>query len=321
MMVYGRNLQPEYSDQGEVMRRILALALSTMINCGGVSASSAPAPDASKSLPLDARSMCDPITKFNPPVALSGLEMIDGGTPRLSTDELTIYFFTGNPGDLWLSHRDTLTGAFGAPVLITVLNSPFHDTDPMISFDGLRFWFASNRLPNGDMHLYVSTRTSWLAEFGAPGLAATVNSLDVTKSDVQPSETKDGIELWFASARLGGLGGYDIWHASRSGNGFRTPEPVSELNSSSDDWLPTLSADQLTVYFSSKRVAIGSRGDFDVWVSHRTTLNEVFSRPALVEELNTSGSDFATWLSSDNCRIYGVSYVNGPGRYFVATRQ
>ena len=237
----------------------------------------------------------------------------------MSANELTIYFST-NPPDLWVAHRSALAEAFGTPTLIAAENSSAAEYDPAVSFDGLTLWFASNRVANEGFHLYVANRASTLAEFGAPGLAATVGATDTKQADWQPFVTADGGELWFASTRAGGLGGNDIWHATSTGNGFAVPSIVPELNSSSDDFLPTLSADRLTVYFTSTRTVTGTKGKLDIWTSHRSTVNDGFPGPALADELNTSGNDLATWLSADNCRMYGASDVSGPSRLYVATR-
>jgi len=270
--------------------------------------------------PGDALRMCDPTAKFGAPMPLSEFDMADVGAGRLSSDELTIYFSTV-AGDLWISRRSALPEVFGVPALLTAQNSSSLDYDPTVSSDRLTLWFASNRTANEGFHLYVAARASTLAEFGAPGLAATVNATDPKQTDAQPFVTADGTELWFTSTRAGGLGGLDIWHATWAGNEFATPTIVAELNSSSDDFLPTLSADRLTVYFASTRAAVGTKGGFDIWTSHRSTVNDGFPAPTLVDELNTTGNDFTTWLSVDNCRMFGVSYATGPGRLFMATRQ
>ena len=297
--------------------------LVLLLSCGNVDPStnaSMPA-DGHVSRPVDAQQSCDPMAKFDTPIPVPGLEMIDGGPPRLSPDELTIYFFTGAPTDLWTARRSALTEAFGTPTTMTAQNSPYDDADPTTTPDGLTLWFTSNRVINEGYHMYVAARPSGLAVFGAPGLAATVNATDTKQWDIQPSITSDNNELWFASSRSGGMGSFDIWHAIWSGSGFGTPTAVSEINSSADDRMPTLSADQLTIYFSSTRATIGTKGAADIWTSHRNSIHDKFSPPTLVNELNTSGGDYAKWMSADNCRIYGLSYVNGPGRYFVAARQ
>jgi WD40-like Beta Propeller Repeat len=298
------------------MRIRCAFWLLIAIGCGGVSSAS----DARVSPSIDAPRMCDPTAKFGTPIPVPGLSTIDGGTVRLSADELTIYF-SATPGDLWVAHRSALSEAFEVPTPMIAQNSSSVDIDPAVTPDGLTLWFASNRIVNEGYHLYVATRASMLAEFGTPGLAGTVNAMDTKQIDLQPFVTADGKELWFTSTRLGGLGGNDIWRATWTGSAFAPPVPVPELSSSSDDHLPTLSADRLTVYVTSLRVGAGTKGKLDIWTSHRSTVNDGFPPPTIVDELNTAGDDLASWLSADNCRIYGASNLSGPNRLYVATRQ
>lgn len=299
-----------------------ALLWSIALGCGQVSSS----PDArtsSPDTPIAPPRICDPTAKFGQPVPIPELATIDAGAPRLSADELTIYFHAyGGQVDLWSAHRNSLTDPFGNPTLLAGQNSPSGDYDPAVSADGLTLWFASTRVANENQHLYVSTRASTLAEFGPPGLAAAVNAPDPQQYDAQPFLTMVGNELWFTSKRTGGLGENDIWRATWTGSGFATPVAVAELNSPADEWVPTVSVDRLTVYFSSTRVATGTKGNLDIWTSHRNVINDGFSTPMLVDELNTDGSDLASWLSIDNCRIYGTSNSGGGiNRIYMATRQ
>lgn len=306
------------------MKAQYVVGLCTIVSCGEIG-SQAAHPDASATSSADAMQTCDPTARFDAPRPIPGLE-INGGTPRLSCDELTIYFFTGNPShandaDLWLAHRSSPADAFGAPAPMTAQDTPADELDPAVSADGMRLWFISNRAANEGFHIYIAERTSTLAEFGAPGLASAVNAADATRSDIQPFETMDGRELWFSSSRVGGQGGLEIWHAVKSGGEFSTPTLVSELNSPADDVMPTLSADGLTAYFSSNQATIGGRGGLDIWTAHRSSAGGSFSLPTLVDELNTSGNDYLTWISPDNCRAYGVTNANEGGHYFMAVRQ
>jgi hypothetical protein len=295
-------------------------------SCGKVNAL-IDAPEASIDSPIDSQasidspSICSPSAKFGTPMALFGLG--DGGIVRLSPDELTIYSGSSS-ADLYVAHRATTTDAFGTPAPMMALNSSSQDYDPTVSSDGLTLWFDSNRVANQGYHLYVATRPSTLADFGTFGLAAMLNGSDVTKDDTEPFVTADGNELWFISTRAGGLGGNDIWHATRTGGGFSAPVPAAELNSTSIENLPMLSSDRLTVYFASARAAPGTKGGTEVWTAHRSTINDGFSTPMLVDELNTVNNDYATWLSIDNCRMY-VASSDGTSSLrlgiYMATRQ
>jgi hypothetical protein len=265
---------------------------------------------------------CDPTSRFGTPVPIPGLETVKIGYPgpHLSADELTIYFH-GAPSGLFRARRSALTEAFSAPEPLTALSSSSGDYDPSITSDGLTLWFASTRVMNEAEHLFVATRPSILAEFGAPGLATRVNATDTQQADFEPFPTADGSELWFVSTRTGSAGGRDLWRAVRSGDAFATPMNVLELNSSTDELSPTLSVDRRTIYFSSTRAAPGTKGGVDVWTSHRETVTDAFPAPTLVNELNTAGSDYATWLSADNCRLYGTSTSSKGTFPYVAVRQ
>jgi hypothetical protein len=264
---------------------------------------------------------CDPTKPFGAPMPVMGLStmsMIEG-TVRLSPDELTAYFggtATGTNGELYVTHRATRDEAFATPTLMAAENSPADEADPAVSADGLTLWFSSVRAANEANHIYIATRSSALAEFGEPGLAAGIDGSDPQQQDFQPYITNGGEELWFASTRSPSSGGADIWRSTRSPTGFSTPTRVLELASTADDWLPTLSADRLTVYFASKRAGTGTKGGHDVWMSHRSTIDDGFAAPSVVDELNTAADDLVSWLSSDNCRIYGST----TGDIWMATR-
>lgn len=267
---------------------------------------------------------CDPTARFGRIVVLSALGGNGGLHPRLSADELTIYFYSSLGSiDLWSARRSSVAEPFGAPFPLSAVSSAQEDYDPMLSPDGLTLWFASRRdatTGTDGARLYVATRPSGLAELGAPALAATVNAPDRWQADAQPFLTADHAELWFSSNRGGGVGGYDLWRAQWTGASFAPPVVVAGLSSGVDDWTPTLSADRRTIYFSSNRAARG--GGFEIWRAHRTAVEDGFSEPVLVEELNTPSNDFATWLSADNCRLYGSSRdLDGQTRIFLATRE
>jgi len=268
---------------------------------------------------------CDPASAFSAPMPVMGLEAtgLTPQAPRLSSDELTIYF-AGNPAgqdaQLYAAVRTSRTAPFGMPVALPAENTG-KTFDPDVSRDGLTLWFASLRIPNEGQHLYVATRPSTLAEFGPPGLVAMIGAPDVTVSDGQPFEAPDGTELWFTSTRQPTLGGSDIWRVVRTGAGFASPVMEAALSSSAEDWFPVLSLDRLTIYFASNRSTAGAKGGYDIWTSHRSSVNDGFPAPTSVAELDTADDEYSGWLSSDNCRLYGRRDHAGAIEIFVATRQ
>ena len=86
--------------------------------------------------------------------------------------------------------------------------------------------------------------------FGTPILVPNVNS---SSGEAYPNMSSDGLSLYFVSNRLGGYGGMDLWVATRktTDDDWNTPVNLGPLvNSSSNDASPSISADELTLYFS-----------------------------------------------------------------------
>lgn len=86
-----------------------------------------------------------------------------------------------------------------------------------------------------------------------------------------PVHSPDGLSLYLASNRPGGLGGLDIWVAHRSSTDapFGAPENLGEpVNSASDDFCPTPVRGN-GLFFVSRRVTEESCGMGDVYLTRR----------------------------------------------------
>ena len=104
------------------------------------------------------------------------------------------------------------------------------------------------------------------AELATPG---TSTELNTTFTDGCPILSPDGLRLYMASNRPGGLGGLDIWVAKRSTVGAAWGAPVvlpAPVNSSSDDFCPT-PVKGGGLFFVSARVVTGACGGADIYVT------------------------------------------------------
>lgn len=293
--------------------------LVATLGCGSVG-NSGPI-DARSDAPPDAPAVCAPDGAFDPPVLVPGFGTgVVEAAAHFSPDELNMYFAANYPDsagafDLYLASRSKITDPFGKPANLTVLNTTASDADPSVGVDELTVVFYSNRVANEGLHIYVATRSSPLAQFGKPELLGGVAAPAVTSNDATPFLTADGQELWFSSDRGGN---YDVWRASRAGAGFANPQAVLALNTANREILPVVSADRLTVYFTTERGAATQAED--IWFAHRATLADEFSAPRPVPSINTVANDHPSWLSPDNCRLYITSNVAGTDDLYVATR-
>jgi len=150
--------------------------------------------------------------------------------------------------------------------------------------------------------------------FGVPvNLGPNANS---SASDGSPSVTADELELYFHSARPGGLGGLDIWVSTRESRSQPWGEAVNLgplVNSAYAEVAPTVSSDGLELYFSdfgSPRP--GDVGKTDIWVTTRTSRNDAWGSPVNLGPLVNSVADEITpVISANGLELFLDSYRSG----------
>jgi Tol biopolymer transport system component len=191
----------------------------------------------------------------------------DDGTPSISADGLTLYFYSTRPGgsggrDIWMTTRATIQGRFGGEKPLAALNSPEDDHLPWVSADELTILFSSTRSGNPD--LYISTRSSKSEEFSNPAVLGGVNGTN-SRAD-RAVLSRDGLTIYFISNRAGTLGDLDIWMATRSSSDviFSGITNLKVLNTANTDIDVDLSADETELFFSSNRA-----GQYDLYRSVR----------------------------------------------------
>jgi hypothetical protein len=188
------------------------------------------------------------------------------GTPALSADGLSLYFYSqrfGGTGDrdLYVATRASTSDPFTGVRELTTLNSSQREDRPWVSPDELTIYFVSHRASLTD-DLWHATRNSRSDSFGTP---VAVTELNSSGNDSGLVLTSDGLVAFFASDRAGGVGGVDVYRAVRASTSsrFSTPERVPGLNSSGDDFDVELSADGSELFFASTR----SSTDYRIWRS------------------------------------------------------
>lgn len=114
---------------------------------------------------------------------------------------------------------------------------------------------------------------------------------DPDAKSAQPFLSADGTELFFASDRKGGYGGFDLY-VSRLGRNKQWGKPQNlgpEINSSSDEKYPFLHNNG-KIYFSSNRKS--GMGGFDIYFSEQ--VNGKWGKPVLLPApVNSAYNDIA----------------------------
>ncbi|MFQ5652636.1 MAG: hypothetical protein ACE5IY_22105, partial [bacterium] len=153
-------------------------------------------------------------------------------------------------------------GEFDTPAFYDLGKGVDQSLDAELSFapDGAKVYFHSTRATNTG---YLQTPATddfldiYVADIvaGEPGpgrnLGPPVNSV---YPDGEHALYPDGVTLYFASRRPGGLGGDDIWISSWDGTSWSTPiNPGDPINTAGNEGQPAFTADGNTMYFTSDR--------------------------------------------------------------------
>ena len=205
--------------------------------------------------------------------------------------------------DFYLSRKvnDTTWGPaynLGPPV-----NTPENEGSVSISTDGQFIFFtACNRLkkytlqgrengarpqevfPSCDLYFSRLEGDKWSIP---RHLGSKVNSLEWEST---PTLSFDGLTLYFASTRKGGLGGSDIWKCVWEGNGFSEPINLGPtINTEGNEQTPFIHPDNQTLYFSSD--GRPGMGKFDFYFSRLGEDGEWQTPENLGYPINTAGDE------------------------------
>jgi hypothetical protein len=193
------------------------------------------------------------------------------------------------------------------------INTPDGDEDsPTLTDDLLEIYFTSNRSDGGAAGLrdvWYATRQNRTEAFAAPLPLAAANS---ASDEVSPAISGDGLTLWLASDREGGLGKLDIWRITRSSRdaAWGTSQNVPALNSPEDDLPRPLAGGARLMPLASRRVDAQYRTFFALLDESGTGFEIVDSSVSLS---TTGDSAMDACLSEDGLSLFFNRDVDGGG--------
>ena len=183
-----------------------------------------------------------------------------------------LFFVSNRPGgcgagaDIYFSRNHPVRGWTEPVHLCCQLNSAADEFSPSyVEENGTGvLYFSSGR--SGVQDIYRSVQQAD-GNFAAPTAVAELNS---AFDDARPNVRKDGREIVFDSNRPGGLGGPDIYAATRASVSDPWLAPVNlgpAINSDGPETRASLSWDGQTLVFGSVRA--GGEGSTDIYFSTR----------------------------------------------------
>jgi len=102
---------------------------------------------------------------------------------------------------------------------------------------------------------------------------------------------------------------------------FADIRPVDGVNTVDGDENPSISPDELTMYFASNRASPGT-ADYDIYAAQRTDRDAAFGAPVRLTSVSSGADDRAPAISADGLTLFLHSSRNTANSYdlFAATR-
>ena len=225
----------------------------------------------------------------------------------LTPDGRTAFFVKATPDlsfrVILVSHLEN--GKWTTPE-IAPFSGQYSDTDPCLSPDGTKLYFASRRpvegaAPKADNDLWVVEKTN--AGWGEPRrLNAPLNT---ESQETSPSVTADGT-LYFTSNRAGGKGAIDVYRSKLTDGNYGAPENLGDaINTPGPELQAFISPDENILIFAAAGRADG-QGSVDLYLSKR--VDGAWSKPVnLGAKINSRGIEIAPRISADGHFFFWTS--------------
>jgi outer membrane protein OmpA-like peptidoglycan-associated protein/tetratricopeptide (TPR) repeat protein len=212
-------------------------------------------------------------------------------------------------------------GQFSEPTPVKELNTAFHDGPLTLSADGNTMFFArdghsegqydnnkKDKVKIGQQGIYKATKVN-----GKWGQIEAMPFNSTSYSVTNPSLSKDGKTLYFASNMEGGMGESDIWKVSVDASGYGTPINLGpNVNTADKENFPFI-ADDNTLYFAT--LGRQGLGGFDVY---KVNINRIEAAQNLGRPVNSEKDDFSFSFNSAANLGYFSSNRNGTDAIFSA---
>jgi outer membrane protein OmpA-like peptidoglycan-associated protein len=238
--------------------------------------------------------------------------------PSVTADERFLYFTKhekiGRHSDENIFMSELIDGKYSNTQLVDrpISTDEYFEGATCISPSGKYLFFTSCGRPDGmgDCDNYYTKRV--VGGWDRPKNLG--NRVNTPGWDIQPCISADGRTLYFASRRLGGMGGLDLW-STTLGDDFNWTTPVNlgpNINTEKDEERPFIHPDDKTLYFSSD--GWPGFGSSDFYYAKKDAAGQ-WSKPVnLGFPINSPGDEIGLAITTDGKTAYmGSERLGGFG--------
>lgn len=246
-------------------------------------------------------SACDLSKPFGTPGLVTAVDTL--GRPFITADGLQLYYSDAATNSIHVATRPNLTVGFGpaTPTGIGLDQVISYLMGVHVSADGLQLYYSGKNARGWEFSLGTasrsSTSSSW-AKASSPALPGTRWQRDAWLS-------RDGRRLYYAHIE-GANADQELAVSELTASGFGAMRMLDELGGEGRSGEPVLSADELTIYFSTSRPSSGT-GTYNIWTANRPSVDAPFANIREVVELASSSAQSPVQLSDDGCVLHFVS--------------
>ena len=224
--------------------------------------------------------------------------------PSLTIDGQQL-IFTRNTGneDFYSSSRKK-EGGWEKAKALEKINTAMNEGAQMISQDGKWLVFTGCNRPDGlggcDIYFSFLNQDGWSEPINAGG------RVNTDQWESQPCLSSDKKDLYFASRRLGGFGGSDIYVSHLINGKWSLPQNLGpQINTFGDEQCPFIHADNQTLYFTSNTWP--GYGDEDLFVAKKLPGGKWSEPMNLGYPVNTIGREGSLFIAADGKTAYYAS--------------
>lgn len=213
-------------------------------------------------------------------------------------------------------------GTFSAATAITDINTKWHDGPAVVTADGQTMYFASESFKNGKFEKdKPGQQTGFIYLFTATKQGNSWTNIQPVPfngekwSTGNPSISKDGKTLYFASNRDGSMGGTDIWKVEVKGNNTYS-EPVNlgpTVNTEGRENFPYVTDDNKLFFASDGRKGFGA---LDIFMIDMNRSGEAIN---LGLPINSPQDDFSFTFNNKQNIGFFASNKTGVDKLYLAS--
>ncbi len=222
-------------------------------------------------------------------------------------DGKTLYFARAsgqwgkNNGTSTIYQATKTKGQWSEPV-VAAFSGQYDDSDPHISADGMYLFFVSDRPSNN----HKRSADIWVLTQGDDGtwhdLRRLPEPINSDQTEYSPRTTAQG-DLYFASDRPNGFGQGDLYWSKKLNTGYGSVENLGPaINAATGEWNLEINEQGDILIFEASGRAENQSGAGDLYISFK--LDEYWSKPQNLIELNSPGSDLYPELIADHTLYY-----------------